>query len=70
MASLPKGITVLNGKFENLPPRIKEFVAERAALCKPDSLHICDGSDEENRKLIGNMVASGQLTALTKYEDW
>lgn len=70
MASLPDGITVVNGDFKALAPRIQEFVVDRADLCKPDSLHICDGSEEEIRKLIAGMVSSGQLTKLTKYPGW
>lgn len=39
-------------------------------LCRPSSLHICDGSDEENRQLIRLMVAQHILQPLTKYENW
>ena len=70
MASLPEGITVVRGDFKTLSPRIQEFIAERAALCKPDSLHICDGTDEEFRKILSNMELAGQLTKLPKYEGW
>ena len=70
MASLPVGVTVVKGDFKALSPRIQEFVAEKAGLCKPDSLHICDGSEEESRKIISNMELAGMLTKLTKYENW
>ncbi len=70
MASLPSGITMIKGDFKALSPRAQEFVAEKAALCKPDSIHICDGSDEEKRKLISNMELAGMLTKLPKYENW
>ena len=70
MASLPEGITVVRGDFKALAPRLQEFVAEKAALCKPDSLHILDGSDEEFRKILSNMELAGMLTKLPKYEGW
>lgn len=67
MASLPEGITVVSGDFKALAPRLQEFVAEKAALCKPDSLHILDGSDEEFRKLLSNMELAGMVKKLPKY---
>lgn len=69
MASLPVGITVIKGDFKSLAPRVQEFVSEKAALCKPDSIHICDGSEEEGRKLIANMELAGMLTNLPKYDN-
>ena len=40
-----------------------------AALCQPDSVHWCDGSDEENQQLISQCVNSGQFVPLKKREN-
>ncbi len=37
-------------------------------MCKPDGLHILNGTDKEDAKLKANLVASGTITPLTKYE--
>ena len=44
--------------------RLLAWVKEVAALCKPDSVYFCDGSDAENERLIAGMLASGTLLRL------
>jgi len=44
--------------------RLLAWVKEVAALCKPDSVYFCDGSETENERLIAGMVASGTLLPL------
>ena len=45
-------------------PHLNSWVNEVAALCKPENIHICDGSDAENERLIESMLASGTLSRL------
>lgn len=40
------------------------WVADVAALTKPDSIHWCDGSDAENEALIARMLDTGDLLRL------
>lgn len=49
--------------------KLKDWVAEMEQLCQPDSVHWCNGSEEENRMLIEQCVKSGQFTPLKKREN-
>jgi phosphoenolpyruvate carboxykinase (GTP) len=49
--------------------KLKNWVKEMADLCQPDNIHWCDGSEEENRKLISQCVAGGQFIPLKKREN-
>jgi len=43
---------------------LNRWVADVAALTKPDAIHWCDGSDAENAALIAKMQADGTLLPL------
>jgi len=44
--------------------KLINWVNEWAALCQPDKVYWCDGSEEENQRLLNEMVASGMATKL------
>jgi phosphoenolpyruvate carboxykinase (GTP) len=44
--------------------RLKNWVAEMAALCTPDAIHWCDGSPQEHDLLCQQMVDSGMAIRL------
>jgi phosphoenolpyruvate carboxykinase (GTP) len=44
--------------------RLKDWVAEWAAVMQPTDIHWCDGSAEEYEELCGNLVESGTFTKL------
>ncbi len=44
--------------------KLQEWVNEIANLCQPDQVHWCDGSEEENQKLLQLMVDNGSTTRL------
>ena len=47
-------------------PQLRKWVEEIAALCKPDAIHWCDGSQAEYDALFKQMVAAGAATPLPK----
>ena len=61
---------VIQGDLESLPPQVREFIESNAKLCQPESIHICDGSEEENKKILDIMVEQGMIKKLSKYENW
>jgi phosphoenolpyruvate carboxykinase (GTP) len=44
--------------------RLVAWVADMAALCQPDTIHWCDGSDEEYKRLCEQLVAAGTMRKL------
>lgn len=71
MAShLPAACSVVRGDFESLPAKVQDYVTDQVELCQPDNVYICDGSKEENESLINQLIESGVLTKLTKYDNW
>ena len=46
--------------------KLEAWVKEMADLCQPDRIYWCDGSEEENNRLLKEMVDSGMATPLAK----
>ncbi len=60
---------VMQGLTLNTPSFVKHarliaWVADMAALCKPDAIHWCDGSDEEYARLCQELVNAGTMKRL------
>jgi len=49
--------------------KLNDWVKDMAALCQPDSIHWCDGSEEEAQTLINQCVKSGQFIPLKKRDN-
>jgi len=64
-----KGIPIVRGQYESLHPRVLRFLDRDVDLCQPSAIHICDGSEEENRLLIQILVKDGIFQSLPKYEN-
>ena len=43
---------------------LQAWVQEMADMCQPDQIYWCDGSQEENDRLLQEMVDSGMATPL------
>jgi phosphoenolpyruvate carboxykinase (GTP) len=60
---------VMQGLNLNTPSYVKNarliaWVADMAALCKPDTIYWCDGSDEEYQRLCQQLVDAGTFKKL------
>lgn len=44
--------------------KLRTWISETAAMCQPDSVHWCDGTDEEYRSLCKKLVESGTFIKL------
>lgn len=61
---------IFNDKhLRQLPAHVREYVLKNINLCKPDSVYLCDGSEQENQQLIDQMVKNGVIEKLDKYEN-
>ena len=45
---------------------LNAWISEVAAMCQPDQVYLCDGSQEENDKLLKEMVAAGMAIELNQ----
>jgi phosphoenolpyruvate carboxykinase (GTP) len=45
---------------------VQEWVDSMATMCQPDSIHWCDGSDEERQRLTAQAVKTGEIIALNQ----
>ncbi len=46
--------------------KVEKWVKEWSDLCQPDAIHWCDGSAEENQKLLDMMVSTGIAVKLNE----
>ncbi|XP_063002560.1 phosphoenolpyruvate carboxykinase, cytosolic [GTP] [Elgaria multicarinata webbii] len=66
MNATPK---VVQGDLKCLAPDVRDFIESNAKLCQPEAIHICDGSEEENKNILELMLEQGMIKKLGKYEN-
>ncbi|XP_015588869.1 phosphoenolpyruvate carboxykinase [GTP] [Cephus cinctus] len=64
-----KGTPVHSNIRIPLAPKIRAYLEECIALCKPEEVYVCDGSEDENNDLLRLLEKNGTITALPKYEN-
>lgn len=57
-------------KVDALSPNIQTFIEEQAKICQPNNIHVCDGSEAENKELLDTLLKNGRLQRLPKYDNW
>ena len=68
--TLPQCVNVTHGNFEILPRKVKEFALKWIDKCKPDRLHIVDGTWDEEEKLVEKLMEKGIAHKLDAYDNW
>ncbi|XP_041944832.1 phosphoenolpyruvate carboxykinase, cytosolic [GTP] [Alosa sapidissima] len=63
------GPRIVQGDLGALAPAVREFIETNIALCQPESLHICDGTLEENYAILTQMEEQGMIKKLHKYDN-
>jgi len=51
------------------PQCLQEFIEEKARICKPDLIHICDGSEEEYTTFLEMLRENGSIQKLDGMEN-
>ncbi|XP_035452251.2 phosphoenolpyruvate carboxykinase [GTP] isoform X1 [Spodoptera frugiperda] len=64
-----RGATSPNPQLAALTPKVRAFVERSAALCQPEHVHVCDGSEAEAAALLHIMQQQGTLKRLPKYDN-
>ncbi|KAI6206080.1 hypothetical protein M3Y94_00865700 [Aphelenchoides besseyi] len=60
---------ILKGDFHLLPFKVQRFIAEKAELCRPRGIYICDGSEHEADEITHKLIERGMLSPLSAYEN-
>jgi len=61
-----KGVAALNAPAYVKHQKLINWIAEMAALTKPDNIYWCDGSQDEYDRLCAQMVAAGTMKKLNE----
>ncbi|MFZ4528239.1 MAG: phosphoenolpyruvate carboxykinase, partial [Undibacterium curvum] len=61
-----KGVAEINAPAHVKHQKLISWIAEIAALTKPDNIYWCDGSQEEYDRLCAQMVAAGTMKKLSQ----
>lgn len=54
----------------SLPAKVRSYVEKWAERCTPSSVHVCDGSAEEDKALHQLLMRQGSIIPLSKLDNW
>ncbi|CAF1096252.1 unnamed protein product, partial [Brachionus calyciflorus] len=55
-----------HSNLTKLPKSLQDYIEEKAKICQPEAIHICDGSIEEYNALLRQLERNGQVQKLEK----
>ena len=50
--------------IKRLPLSVLRYIEEKAQICEPDKIHVCDGSEEEYKDLLKILEDQGSIKRL------
>ena len=56
--------------LDSLPRGVRSYLDQWSEHCQPAAVHLCDGSDEEERALLRLLTEKGSISPLPKLENW
>ena len=65
MSAIPTSLSV-----DSLPAEVRSYVEKWREHCTPASVHVCDGSEEEDKALHQLLVDNGSIHPLEKLDHW
>uniref|UniRef100_A0A1I8IF55 phosphoenolpyruvate carboxykinase (GTP) n=1 Tax=Macrostomum lignano TaxID=282301 RepID=A0A1I8IF55_9PLAT len=68
-ASSRRGLADVPTTLSALPQSVRNYVKEKANLCQPDDIYLCDGSEEENKRFLEIMRRAGIAKPLRKMDN-
>jgi len=61
--------TLVDAPPTQISASLHDFIASKVALCKPENVYICDGSEKERDDLVKGLVESGAAHKLHKLDN-
>ena len=65
-----RGLSTGGLEVGSLSPKVQEYVKRQMEVCQPESVHVCDGSESENKALLDKLEKDGRIQKLEKYDNW
>jgi GTP-dependent phosphoenolpyruvate carboxykinase len=59
----------LSSSLSDLPKSVRDYVLEKAKICQPDNIKICDGSETEYKSLLSQLEKEGVIKPLLKFKN-
>ncbi|PAA94713.1 hypothetical protein BOX15_Mlig014597g3 [Macrostomum lignano] len=64
-----RGLADIPTTLSSLPTIARNYVKEKANICQPDDVYLCDGSEEENKRFLEIMRRAGIAKPLRKMDN-
>lgn len=63
-------VSSLSVDINHLPKEVHDYIEEKANLCQPDAIYICDGSIDEYNSLLKILQENKMIEKLEKMNNW
>lgn len=63
-------VSSLSVDVNHLPKEVHDYIEEKANICQPDAIYICDGSIEEYNSMLKILEDAKIVQRLEKMKTW